>query len=254
VVGVYLFGFKLDASLEKARETQKDLAALQLETSKLQAELKVAQDQVTSSQAALDDALARIQLGVGHIEQQQRHVDEIVLAFESKKLDPQQAARLQEAQNQNPEAFRSDNSKLKLWKNGITLRILFIGGSQLLRARVEKAAQEWTRFANVRFQVSNATDAEIRVGFETNSGDWSFLGTDALAVPAQQPTMNLDVNDHTVPTELNQQVLRLFGHALGLINEHQNPNANIPWDRDKAYSFFSQRGLPKEQVDKDIFH
>jgi hypothetical protein len=32
--------------------------------------------------------------------------------------------------------------------------------------------------------------------------------------------------------EVQSVVLHDFGHALGLIHEHQNPNGGIPWDRE----------------------
>ena len=34
-----------------------------------------------------------------------------------------------------------------------------------------------------------------------------------------------------------------FGHALGMIHEHQNPTAKIPWDKPKVYAYYARAGL-----------
>ncbi len=48
-------------------------------------------------------------------------------------------------------------------------------------------------------------------------------------------------------------VLRQFGHLLGLINEHQNPNAGIPWDREKVYRYYrATNGWSRETVDRQL--
>ena len=55
-------------------------------------------------------------------------------------------------------------------------------------------------------------------------------------------------------TELReyQRVVRHeFGHALGMIHEHQNPAAQgqIPWDKPKVYAYYAQQGWNKDDVD-----
>jgi hypothetical protein len=46
-----------------------------------------------------------------------------------------------------------------------------------------------------------------------------------------------------------------FGHALGMIHEHQNPAAlgQIPWDKPKVYSYYAQQGWTPGDVDFNIF-
>jgi hypothetical protein len=41
-------------------------------------------------------------------------------------------------------------------------------------------------------------------------------------------------------------ILREFGHALGLLNEVQNPNANIQWNMEALMTAFP--GLTKEEI------
>ena len=91
--------------------------------------------------------------------------------------------------------------------------------------------------------------ADVRISFKSNEGTWSYVGTDVLVVPQDQPTMNIDRMDKAA-------ILHHFGIALGLIKEQQNPNAQIPWNKELVYR--ETRGPPyywsKEQVDLNIFH
>lgn len=50
-------------------------------------------------------------------------------------------------------------------------------------------------------------------------------------------------------------VLHEFGHALGLIHEHQSPVAGIQWDKEKVYADYAKFTPPwsKERVDAQVF-
>jgi hypothetical protein len=49
-------------------------------------------------------------------------------------------------------------------------------------------------------------------------------------------------------SELRRVVLHEFGHALGLIHEHQNPNDPIPWNKPAVYA---DLGGPPNNWDTD---
>ncbi len=137
------------------------------------------------------------------------------------------------------------------------LHIRFLDGDPVLHTRVQECATLWTTYANVRFVFDNAPDAVIRISF-TPGASWSYIGTDARdpLLRADEPTMNFGWLTPTTPAdELARVVLHEFGHALGLIHEHQSPSASIPWNREAVYAYFA--GPPnywsRDEVDRNIF-
>ena len=50
--------------------------------------------------------------------------------------------------------------------------------------------------------------------------------------------MNLAINDRTSDEEFARSILHLFGHTLGMLNEHQSPANGIPWDETKLYDYY----------------
>ena len=115
----------------------------------------------------------------------------------------------------------------KLWRNGSVLHIGFVGGSADQRAFVRRVAVTWLRYANLKFEFDDPSNAEIRVAFK-DEGNWSFIGTDALGIPDSEPTINFAWLDEAA-------VLHEFGHVLGLIHENTNPNARLPWNREAVF-------------------
>jgi Astacin (Peptidase family M12A)/Bacterial pre-peptidase C-terminal domain len=133
----------------------------------------------------------------------------------------------------------------KLWMNGSTLRVRFIGGTAAQRATAREQALWWTRHANLQFVFNDAPDAEIRVAFDSNDGAWSYVGTDNRGIPLDQPTMNLGFLDGgTAGHE--------FGHAIGLAHEHQNPAGGIEWNEARVIQDLS--GPPNNWDEATIRH
>lgn len=145
---------------------------------------------------------------------------------------------------------------LKLWENGRRLRCRFLDGHPDVKARVEAIAKEWEAHANLRLDFVTSGAAEVRISFAEQGFSWSTMGTDALTVPAREPTMNYGWLDPGTSIREYQRVVRHeFGHALGMIHEHQNPAAQgqIPWDRPKVYAYYAQQGWSRADVDFNIF-
>ncbi len=143
----------------------------------------------------------------------------------------------------------------KMWPNGSTLRISFMGGEHSVQKKVEHIAREWSKYSNIKFNFGTVPESEIRISFWPGAS-WSYIGTDALVVPQNKPTMNFGWLTTASPDqEYRKVVLHEFGHALGLDHEHQKPPLGIPWDKTIVYKYFG--GPPnfwsKQQVDHMIF-
>jgi hypothetical protein len=151
---------------------------------------------------------------------------------------------------------RAAVERFKLWENGRTLRVRFLDGAAAVQDRVRTIAAEWEEVVNVRLQFVTSGTAEIRISFAEKGFSWSTVGTDALTVPRTRPTMNYGWLEPDTELQEYQRVVRHeFGHALGMIHEHQNPAAagQIPWDKPKVYAYYARQGWSRADVDANIF-
>ena len=144
----------------------------------------------------------------------------------------------------------------KKWAPGRLLRVRFMDGDPLVHEMVIQVAQQWTRYANVQFAFGDDPQAEIRISFTSDRQSWSFVGTEALGLAPEKPTMCLGwLRPDTGEDECHRVVLHEFGHALGCIHEHQHPTNDIPWDKEKVYAFYAQppNRWTRQQVDTNLF-
>lgn len=112
----------------------------------------------------------------------------------------------------------------KLWPVGTTLKIRFLGGTPAQQSQVKQFAVNWIQHANLKFEFGNDPSSQIRITF-ADDGAWSYIGVDALGIPANQATMNFGWLDEGV-------ISHEFGHMIGMIHEHQTPNNNpIEWNK-----------------------
>lgn len=144
------------------------------------------------------------------------------------------------------------------WKPGRIITISFLDDLHGLSDAVRAVADSWLTQteANLEFQWrKDTTNTDLRISFRY-AGSWSLVGTYAAAeTDPTRPTMNfgwLDVQSS--PLEIQEVVLHEFGHALGLVHEHQNPASPIPWDRDAVIHALS--GPPNnwtvEQIEDNV--
>ena len=151
---------------------------------------------------------------------------------------------------------RAAVERFKLWENGRTLRVRFLDGVASVHERVREIAGEWEDVVNLALRFVTSGSADIRISFAEQGFSWSTVGTDALTVPPNEPTMNYGwLEPDTELGEYQRVVRHEFGHALGMIHEHQNPSAagQIPWDKPKVYAYYAQQGWSREDVDANVF-
>lgn len=119
------------------------------------------------------------------------------------------------------------------WDVGSVITVRFLEGTQELQNRVQSVAEEWTRLANLTLDFRNSGPTDIRIAFLQGNGSWSYLGKMCRRISEPKPTMNYGwLTPTSSDDELRRVVLHEFGHALGLIHEHQNPkNGGIDWNR-----------------------
>ena len=98
---------------------------------------------------------------------------------------------------------------------------------------MQNAANEWTRFANLTFHFTTDKPTDIRVGFEQGNGSWSYIGKMCREIAEPKLTMNFGwLTDASTDDQVRSVVLHEFGHAIGMIHEHQNPEHAIQWNKD----------------------
>lgn len=124
---------------------------------------------------------------------------------------------------------------------GRTIIVSFLDGDPSLQKRVMDVAQIWCSgmMANLKLYSIGlegpGNRGEIRISFRY-PGSWSAIGNTCLNTKdTSKPTMNFGgLNPHSPDDQVHRVVLHEFGHALGLVHEHQNPGAKILWNRENV--------------------
>ena len=170
-------------------------------------------------------------------------------------------------------AMRAAFIKSKLWPNNTTIKIKFLNNpvnikrtkypprmntvvdpiqmvadNMTITSAIQKIVNERYNFMGVKFEfVDVNTNADIKIGFNAGGGAWSYIGTDARFAGQTTPSMNFGWFD--VATVIHE-----FGHALGMIHEHQNPFGKpIDWNVDKVYKWAAEtQGWSKETTFSNI--
>lgn len=171
-------------------------------------------------------------------------------------------------------------SDKRRWENGRTLRVCYFHGNETITRLIRAVAGEWNGLSGVIFDFGPEGTwrnclapkigfPEIRIGFN-GRGHWSLVGSDSERYGGElAPSMNFDgFNSRYSETKYSTgnvvaearaidkvTILHEFGHALGLLHEHQNPlldcYSEIKWSgSESVYEYFSM--WTKEEVDRNL--
>ena len=148
--------------------------------------------------------------------------------------------------------------KKRLWnrnnKSGspITLDILLQSGSAESQHLVERFAVEWTEYANINFRFHRDHSRTKRFDIAVNihevddangRGGTSFIGTDSkMMADRGHSTMHLYFTPSTDTASKKSYILHEFGHALGLVHEHQHPERGFTFDQEEILRYCSEQG------------
>lgn len=178
--------------------------------------------------------------------------------LETNEIDFSKSAHVCIAKWDAPNGAKATSVKAKQWETGQTIRVKFLNGNSFVQSKVRQYAVEWEKYANLKFQWVTSGSANIKIAFREGqyadeAGSWSYLGTDSNSYAH---SMHFGwFNDNTSDTEFRRTTIHEFGHALGLIHEHQNPVAGINWDTEAVYAYYA--GAPnywsQAQVDNNLF-
>ncbi len=151
------------------------------------------------------------------------------------------------------DAARSLYSRMMIWPPGYgKLRVCFLSGPAKTNAAVARVAQEWiTGDVGLKLDFgkpgkprvcspSDKRENQIRVSYNA-PGFWSHTGQNAVVFASQQEaSLNLDGFDKIEAAKLGQgnersTILHVFGHALGLLDEHLQANGRCQSEFDWNY-------------------
>jgi len=142
--------------------------------------------------------------------------------------------------------------------SGVRLSVQFLDNPPAdLRARILQHMNAWGKTANVLFSETRGT-GKVRIARLDSppdmAGYWSWIGTEILEIPENEPTLNLEgFTLHVSDAEFRRVVRHEAGHTLGFEHEHMRGTLVKKIDRKKAIAYFDRtQGWTPEEVDTQV--
>ena len=138
---------------------------------------------------------------------------------------------------------RSEPRGTHLWANGTTIRIAFLDGELGIQQKIVQIAREWTKHANLTFEFGPVEGSDVRITLDPDKEGYGVAGlpgTAALQRSDTGATMTMSLlRPDLSNAEFRRPVLYGFGHIIGLMAEWNNPNSDIPWNKEVASRSFN---------------
>lgn len=141
---------------------------------------------------------------------------------------------------------------------GVRLSVSFLDNpSVALRSRILSHMNAWGEHANVLFSETEGV-GEVRIARLDSppemSGFWSYLGTEILDAPEDEPTLNLQgFTARTSEAKFRRLTRHEAGHTLGFDHEHLRSGIVSAIDRQKAIEYFDMTdGWTPEEVEAQV--
>jgi hypothetical protein len=147
------------------------------------------------------------------------------------------------------------------------LVICFMDGARDRRAYIASVARQWTLYGEIDFDFGQwddprtcgrDVDHDVAISL-TRSGNWSYLGTDAVVIGSRdQPTMALETVGTSSEEDLrsgkyNREILHEFGHALGFDHNWKAPTSGLSCDEEFNWAeIYQGLGWSKETADLNL--
>ena len=130
-------------------------------------------------------------------------------------------------------------------RGALQLNVVFLDGHPTVQDLVKRHVRAWEEAAHIKFNFlgrDRFVDAHIRITMPPSRIFQSYLGNGSLMIDRRLPSMTLGFTNEVlaIPSEVRRLVLHEFGHALGLIHEHQNPNGGLKFRVPEVYQYFWQ--------------
>lgn len=143
----------------------------------------------------------------------------------------------------NAPATRAVGVKDKLWQPGDTIRIKFQNADEYpgMSDKVIQYAAIWLQYAYLHFEyVDKEEEADVKIGFNMDDRwlSWSTLGTDCKSIDQDSVSANFVWLENDDEETIQGEVLRTFGHILGLGFEHQSPASPITLNDVKTIDYY----------------
>jgi len=167
----------------------------------------------------------------------------------------------------------------RVWAIGQEIVVLLLNGQgdpwvQSVQQKVHALAPQWCDYANLAFRFVTDGPCHMSVNFYPfydggqlfDYGTYNcFIGTDTQKYLTATQSMNLVFSPqmpHQYPrafveSEVDRVILHEFGHAIGLIHEHQWPDRPIVWNVDplnayaKRYWGWDPKTVKEQIIDPD---